>query len=100
MMLLIHDGAVAAQASPGNPSEFDCPKVEGAMNVLSQTTDLASSCASDEDSARWALAWASRSWAFRSKTATASAPAGQRNGGSPWLASRTSASASFAGSPP
>jgi len=61
---------------------------------------LASSCASDEDSARWALAWANNSLAFFSKVSTASAPAGQRNGGSELPASVISALASFAGSPP
>jgi len=61
---------------------------------------LASSCASDADSLRWALAWSSNALAFFSKVSTASAPAGHRLGGSASLASCISALASLAGSPP
>src|SRR4051812_23813733 len=72
----------------------------GRLNARSPTPYLTPSCASDEDSSRWALAWASNSRAFFSRASTASAPAGQRSGGSAWLASWTSALASLAGSPP
>ena len=47
-----------------------------------QAFALGSSWASEEDSSRWASAWASRSVAFCSTAATASAPATQRSGGS------------------
>src|SRR5215208_454364 len=60
----------------------------------------ASSIASEADRSRWASAWARRSLAFCSTVAIASAPAAKRSGGSSWPASRTSASASLAGSPP
>src|SRR3954454_13773970 len=61
---------------------------------------LPSSYARDEESPRWALAWARNSFAFFSNVSTASAPAGQRSGGLAWLASWIRALASLSGSPP
>src|SRR6476661_8894592 len=82
------------------PSRIPTSLGRGAEVVAAGGAYLASSCARDEDSARWALAWASNSLAFFSNVSTASAPAGQRSGGPACLASWISALARIAGSPP
>ena len=58
------------------------------------------SYAKDEDKSRYALACSSNSFAFLSASATLSAPAIQRFGGSFSLAIFSNAAANLAGSPP
>src|SRR6185369_13020940 len=78
-------GAVGEPARGDGAAQWRCHRV--------------SSWARLPDSSRWAWAWASRSRPLCSRVATASAPAANRSGGSSWLVSVISASASLAGSP-